>query len=170
MVRSLGKAMWRFLKTQNHDVIKVGLPRRTESRALKRDVNMHIRVHCGIDPCSQEAEVTKCPWTGKRINAAWAVSAVGDRSAFESTHASVRPSIHTFVPTLSPRVRLSIHPAVKCLLAHAVSGHPLRGAGLRAPSCPPPHCRQETDDEQAAAGQGSVRKKQEKPHPSKGSR
>lgn len=169
MVRSLGKAMWRFLKTRNHDVIKVGLPRRTESRALKRDVNMHTRVHRGIDPCSQEAEATKCPWTGKRISAACAVPAVGGRSALESARASVHPSIHPFIPTLSPRVRLSVHPAVKCLLAHAVSGHPLRGAGLRAPRCPPPHCRQETDDEQVAAGQGSVRKKQEKPYPSKGS-
>ena len=108
MVRSLGKAMWRFLKTRNHDVIKVGLLRRTESRALKRDVNMHTRVHRGIDPCSQEAEATKCPWTGKRISAARAVPAVGGRSALESARASVCPSIHTFIPTLSPRVRL--HP------------------------------------------------------------
>lgn len=140
MVRSLGETMWRFLKTQNHDVIKVDPPRKTESRALKRYANTHTHAHHGTVPCSQEWKRPKCPRTGKRINPTRAVPTVGDHPAFRSVLASIRPSVHTFIPALS--ARLSIHPAVTCLLAHSVSGHPLRGAGLRAPRCPPPHCRQ----------------------------
>ena len=119
MLRSLCKAMWRFLKTLNYDVIKLFyfFLLRAESRALKRYVNMHTRVHHGIVPCSHKVEATKVsldrqtdkhhvvrPYCGKssrlQIRASTCVSIhhtyihrYSVHSSLHSLHVSISPSI-----------------------------------------------------------------------------
>lgn len=122
MLRSLCKTMWRFLKTLNYDVIKLFhffLPRRTESRALKRYVNMHTRVHRGTFPVARRWKRPKCPWTGKQMNTMRSVPTVGNHPAFKSVHPPVCPSItHTYIVHTQ-----YIHP---CILSMCPSLHPSR--------------------------------------------
>lgn len=131
----------RFLKTRNHDVIKVDPPRKTESRALGDMPARTCMLTAGsfLQPGVEAAQVSTDRHTGKpQAGGVPTVETV--QPSDPCTHlVSHHPHIHPCA-LLTPLH----HPAVgKCLLAHSVSGHPLRGAGHQgAPRCPPPHCRQ----------------------------